>query len=55
MNDQPLPDLQLDELRRRWEAQPTPKLSLQLAEEYRRRDRPEDGIEVLEETNLTSD
>ncbi len=49
MNDQLLPDIELQELRLRWEVAPTPKLALQLAEEYRRRNRHQQGIEVLEE------
>ncbi len=50
MNDQLLPDIELQELRLRWEVAPTPKLALQLAEEYRRRNRHQQGIEVLEAT-----
>ncbi len=40
-------DESIDELRSRWESDPSPKISLQLAEEYRRRDRREEAIEVL--------
>lgn len=38
----------LEGLRRRWEGEPTPQLSLQLAEEYRRHGRPAQAVEVLE-------
>lgn len=37
----------IDELRERWEADPSPQLSLQLAEEYRRHDRRQEAVEVL--------
>lgn len=39
----------IDELRERWEADPSPQLSLQLAEEYRRHDRRQEAVEVLEQ------
>jgi tetratricopeptide (TPR) repeat protein len=38
----------IEELRRRWEAEPTPQLSLQLAEEYRRAGETEQAVSVLE-------
>ena len=37
----------IDELRSRWESDPTPNISLQLAEEYRRLDRRQEAVEVL--------
>lgn len=37
----------LDALRRRWEADPSSRIYLQLAEEYRRADRPAEALEVL--------
>ena len=37
----------IEELRRRWEADPSPQLSIQLAEEYRRLDQRQRAAEVL--------
>jgi Tfp pilus assembly protein PilF len=37
----------IEELRQRWEADPSPQLSIQLAEEYRRLDQREQAAEVL--------
>ena len=37
----------IDELRSRWQTDPSPQVSLQLAEEYRRLDRRRDAVEVL--------
>ena len=45
--DSPSPE-DLDELRRRWEADATPQLSLKLAEEYGRSGQVESAISVLE-------
>ena len=39
----------IEEMLQRWEEEPTPQLSLQLAEEYRRHDRLEEGINILEQ------
>ena len=39
---------EIDELRRRWEAEPSPRLSLELAEEYRRAGETENAVSVLE-------
>ncbi len=45
--DNPTPQ-DIEELRQRWEAEPTPQLSLQLAEEYRRAGETELAVSVLE-------
>lgn len=37
----------IEELRQRWEEDPSPQLSLQLAEEYRRLDRRKDAVHIL--------
>lgn len=37
----------IDDLRLRWEEEPSPQLALQLAEEYRRQDRLQEAVEVL--------
>ena len=47
MTDQPFPD-RVTQLRRRWEADRTSRLFLQLAEEYRQLGRLRDSIEVLD-------
>jgi cytochrome c-type biogenesis protein CcmH/NrfG len=39
----------IDEMLQRWEEEPTPQLSLQLAEEYRRHGRLEEGMAILEQ------
>ena len=39
---------ELEELRQRWEAEPSPRLSLELAEEYRRAGDLEEAVAVLE-------
>ncbi len=39
----------IEEMLQRWEEEPTPQLSLQLAEEYRRHGRLEEGMAILEE------
>ena len=49
MTDQDSSQFELDELRRRWLESPTPQLSIQLAEHYRRRDRRDQAVEILEE------
>lgn len=47
MTDQPFPD-RVTQLRRRWEADRTSRLFLQLAEEYRQLGRLRDSVEVLD-------
>jgi len=37
----------IDDLRQRWDEEPSPQLSLQLAEEYKRLDRRKDAVHVL--------
>ena len=37
----------IEELRQRWEEDPSPQLSLHLAEEYRRQDRRQEAVEIL--------
>jgi len=39
----------IEEMLQRWEEEPTPQLSLQLAEEYRRQGRLEEGTTILEQ------
>ena len=48
MNDENSTAANLDELRQRWEAEPTPQLTLQLAEEYRHQGQIEEAVVVLE-------
>jgi tetratricopeptide (TPR) repeat protein len=48
MNEDHSSPVDIDELRRRWEAEPTPQLSLQLAEEYRRAEETDEAISILE-------
>jgi tetratricopeptide (TPR) repeat protein len=48
MNEDDLDTAELESLRSRWSREPTPQLSLQLAEEYGRRGRAEQAVEVLE-------
>ena len=48
MNEDYSSPVDIDELRRRWEAEPTPQLSLQLAEEYRRAEETDEAISILE-------
>lgn len=49
MADKDSSQFELDELRRRWLETPTPQFSMRLAEQYRRRDRRDQAVEVLEE------
>jgi len=48
MSEENLSQEEIEELRRRWEAEPSPRLSLELAEEYRRAGKTESAVSVLE-------
>lgn len=48
MSEENLSPGEIEELRRRWEAEPSPRLSLELAEEYRRAGETENAVSVLE-------